>query len=254
MNNELYNTTSRLEAYIDGSLSEEQQVITEKMLSENAGLQQEYEYMKHAVSAVQLSGMHARVKNIATAHFAATTNESKVAKIGSIGFYALRVAAVVVVLLISYTALVYATTTPEQIFADSFSNYDLPTSRSASRIATIDQLYKMEKWQAVMDITSAESSSTQKNLFLAGMAAIQLNKIDAATSFFNKVQQLNKISQNKSYQDESEFYLALTYIKLKKIPEAESLLTTIKENPEHAYHSQASKISSFKTKLLSWKY
>lgn len=256
MNNDFNDKLDLMEAYLDGRLDDDQKNTAEKILQENPDLQEEYEYMKLAVSSVRLSALQTQVGNVAKTYFAPIAESSTIkplAKVHNLRFYALRVAAVLLIVCISYTAMLYITTSPDKLFAEGFVDYDLPVSRGASTSTTIEQLYKLQNWQEVINAVSAENSTTQKDLFLAGMSCLKTNQAALAAGFFKKASTINQTSSNKSYQEESEFYLSLTYLKLNETKNAEDLLQSIQSNPTHPYYNDAKKISPFKLKILEWK-
>ncbi|MCC6287635.1 MAG: hypothetical protein IT249_07100 [Chitinophagaceae bacterium] len=244
-----------IEKYIDGSVNDEEKTIVEELLNNNADLQEEYEYMRMAVESVKIAALHKQVGNIAEAYKEGKNNttvtNSKPAKVRSMGFYAMRAAAAIVVVSASYIAIQYATITPDKLYASAFEDYNPSITRGVSKGTDIEQLYKMGNWDGVLSAVSNESLPKEK--FLAGVSALQLNKADVAADYFNQVIETNKTLSEKPYTQESEFYLALALIRLQNYDAAKKLVNTIKANPEHAYYNQAKKISTFKTTLLSFK-
>ena len=246
-----------LEKHLDGLLSGEEKRHTEQLLREDTRLQEEYAYMKLAVSAVRLSALHNQVGNVANA-YASKDRESPIvksmAKVRNISHYTLRAASVLLIAAASYMAVMYATVTPRQLYSDTFIDYELSTSRSISQGTIIERNYGMGSWQEVLTELSEKKLSSQKDLFLGGIAALQLNEAVIAGDYFKKVLTKNNISSNKLYQEESEFYLALTYLKMNNYKSAGLLLHAIRIKPDHLYHEQVKKISLLKTTLLGWKY
>ncbi|MFT3749547.1 MAG: hypothetical protein QM768_14570 [Agriterribacter sp.] len=251
-----FNANSNLiEQYIDGAVNDEERIIVEQLLNSNAGVREEYEYMKMAVASVKLCALHKQVSNISASYKAAGNSnivtQNKPAKVRSIGFYAMRVAAVLAVVLASYTAVQYVTITPDNLYASAFEEYNLSATRSVSKGTYIEQSYKMGNWEGVLSAISNESG--QKEKFLGGVSALHLNKFDVAADYFNQVIDENKALYEKSYTQESEFYLALALIKLKSYDAAKTVINKIKADPDHTYYNKAKKISTIKTVLLSFK-
>lgn len=244
-----------LEQYIDGTVNDEERKLVEQLLNNNAELREAYEYMNMAVASVKLSALHRQVGNIAAAYKtgknSSTTTQGQPAKVRSIGFYAMRVAAVLAVVLASYTAIQYATITPDKLYTSAFEAYNLSATRSASKGTDIEQSYKMGNWNAVLSAISNESG--QKEKFLGGVSALYLDKFDVAADYFNQVIDANKTLTEKPYTQESEFYLALALIKLQNYDAAKSIIHKIKANPDHTYYNQVKKISTIRTALLSFK-
>jgi hypothetical protein len=256
MNHNFNDKLDLVEAYLDGRLDDDQKNVAEKILQENPDLREEYEYMKLAVSSVQLSALHSQVGKVAKNHFSTiseTATIKPIAKVYNLRFYALRVAAILLIVCISYTGMLYITTSPGKLFAEGFTDYDLPVSRGASTSTTIEQFYKLQNWQKVINTVAVENSTAQKDLFLAGISCLKINQAAPAASFFKKILVVNQTAINKYYQEESEFYLALAYLKLSNTKKAGTLLQSIQSNPAHPYYKDAKKISPFKMKMLEWK-
>lgn len=248
------NSIELLEKYADGSATETEQATAENLMQSHPELQEEYEYMKIAIKSVKLSALHRQVSNIGAAYNSNTNlqfNKTKPANVRSIGFYAVRVAAVLLVVLSSYYITLYATLTPDKLYSDYFEAYNSTTFRNASKGLNTEQLYKLQRWDEVLQNASKESSA--KDRFLAGLAALQLNKPQEASVWFNGIINNNTSNSEKSFSQESEFYLALAYIKLKNYDAAKELIIKMQQHPEHPYHKQAEKMSLLKTSILSFK-
>lgn len=251
-----YNNIDLIEKYIDHSANDEERLKAEQMLNVHPDLQEEYNYMKLAVDAVKRSALHKQVGNIAKAYNSKQRQQGLVinnqqAAVRSIGFYGLRAAAVITLIFASYVAIQYATISSDKLYTASFVDYNLPTTRSAIKEINIDALYKMGKWDAVLNGVTKENS--QKERFLAGMSALHLNKPIVAAEFFEGIIEGNKKLKEYTFTQESEFYLAMASLKNKNYNKAKVLINSIQNNPEHIYYTQAKKISFLKTMLLSLK-
>ena len=255
MNYGMNNNTVLIEKYIDGQSSAEESLFVESMITGDADFREEYECMKLAVSAVQLSAVHMQVNEVANAYFEEINTKAKrpVAMIRSIGYYSLRAAAVLIIIAASYTAILYATATPEKLYSEAFTDYNLETVRGGVSASAVEQEYRMGKWQNVIAEPADSKVLSPKEMFLGGMAALKLNNPSRAQHFFQGILDNNNTFSTRSFGEESEFYLALTYIKLNKPRSAAKLLSAIKSNPHHLYYSQANRISALELSVLGWK-
>jgi len=225
MNYDMNNNTVLIEKYIDGQSSAEESLFVESMIAGDADFREEYEYMKLAVSSVQLSAARAQVSEAANAYFEEiSAKEKKPAMIRSIGYYSMRAAAVLIAVVASYTAIIYATATPEKLYSEAFTDYNLETVRGAASASA-----------------------------LGGIAALHLNDPSRAQHFFQGILDNSNSLSSGAFREESEFYLALTYIRLNKPRAAAKLLSAIKNNPHHLYYSQANRISALELSMFGWK-
>lgn len=255
MNYELNNEMELIERYLDGDLNLEDEARVEQLLSERADLMDICNSMKAAIESVRYAGINKQVADIAKEYSLAKINtvEKSTAKIRSIGFYSMRAAAAVVLVVASYSIIMYTTATPERIYDGGFVPYQLSTTRNLAQSNAIEFAYKNANWGEVVKLSSAEEESDQQTLFLTGMAALQMNQPKQAVHYFQKVNELNAITNDSLYKDESQFYLALSYVKLNDGTKAYQLLQNIRNNPSHNYYKESSNINLLKVKLLSWK-
>jgi hypothetical protein len=255
MNYNMNNNTVLIEKYIDGQSSAEENLFVESMIAGDADFREEYEYMKLAVSSVRLSAVHTQVSEAANAYFEEISAKAKnpTAMIRSIGYYSMRAAAVLIVIAASYTAIIYATTTPEKLYSEAFTDYNLETVRGTASASAIEQEYRMGRWQHVIAELADIKSLSPKEMLLGGIAALHLNDPSRAQHFFQGIIDNTNTLSTGSFREESEFYLALTYIKLNKPQTAVKLLSAIKNNPHHLYYSQVNRISALELSMFGWK-
>ena len=166
----------------------------------------------------------------------------------------MRAAAVLIVIAIAYTAIIYATATPEKLYSEAFTDYSLETIRGTNAATAVEQAYRMGKWQHVVAELADIKLLSSQEMFLGGMAALHLNDPSRALQFFQGITDDNHTLSTSPFREESEFYLALTYIKLHKPRAAAKRLSAIKNNPQHLYYNQANRISALELSLLRWKY
>lgn len=244
-----------IERYLDGALTLQEEAQVEQLLNDRSDLREAYHNMKLAIESVRYAGLTQQVSSIAKEYSVqqAMPATPTTAKVRSIGFYAMRATAVVLVTVASYTAVMYATATPDRLYEDGFVAYELSTTRNNTPSSAIEQAYKSGDWQQVQKIVSAETTPGQKELFLAGMSALQVNNPQQAVSYFQDVIASNAATGNEQYRDESQYYLALSYVKQNEGAKAYPLLQSIRNNPSHAYYKDAGNINLLKIKLLNWK-
>ena len=90
-------------------------------------------------------------------------------------------------------------------------------------------------------------------VLFAGQAYLQLNNANAAIHNFQEVENLNSKSTEKYFEQETDYYCMLAYIKAGKIEDAERLLDKIKSNPQHLFYNKAKDISRIQLMMLKWK-
>lgn len=258
MNREFNTERMLIEKYIDRDLTVEEMQKAEHLIATSDDAQATYNDMKAAIAAVQYAATNQQVANIAQKYFSEEAEEKEVK--GSVriisfkraGVYSLKVAAAILLVVTSYTVVAYSGVSADSMYADNFVSYDLPVTRGGNTQGDIEAAYRSKDWTTVVQ-AAAQQPVSQKNIFLAGMAALQLQQYQQAQRFFEQLTVLNKQSFPKLFADDNEYYMAITCIKLGQIEKATQLFQLIRGNSHHQYHSQAQEISLFKLKLLEYK-
>src|SRR6202012_4360662 len=92
-----------------------------------------------------------------------------------------------------------------------------------------------------------------KAYFLAGMADLELKKYDDAIDKFQHIIATNALSGGDYYQDEAEFYLAMSWLGRGEANEGILLMDMIKDNKSHLYHDVVAKMSSLDLDIIQYK-
>jgi len=243
--------------YIDGESSPQETAATEKLLSEDAAVKERYDNLLAARDAIRSKGIQQRVQALHH-QFYNEINTRQTAKIikPAFGNFKLiaRIAAVFILVIAGYAVYEYSATTSETLYADNFINYQLPVTRGDHQQAdVIDSLYQANNYAAVIASVQLKPQKVQKDYFLAGLAWLETGNAAAAINAFKNVEQLNNNSPKKYFVQETDYYLALAYIKAGNIEEAEKQLNVITTNKQHMYYQKASEISRTKLTMLKWK-
>ena len=155
----------------------------------------------------------------------------------------MKIAACILVLAGGAAVYKYATTSSAGIYEKYYSSYELTTSRGVTVADPIDQAYDSKNWSRVLSIFNTTKNKTTRSFFLAGMADLELKSYDAAVSEFTQVMAENMRSGADYFQDESEYYLAMSLLGQNRADQAMPLLQKIKANPNHLYHQKVAAMS-----------
>ena len=83
------------------------------------------------------------------------------------------------------------------------------------------------------------------------MAEMQLNHFPNAMNLFENI--LNSKSGDKTFLEESEYYLSLAYLMNHEGNKAVQMFNKIKANPSHTYYPIISKLSPIDLKIIELK-
>jgi tetratricopeptide (TPR) repeat protein len=243
--------------YMDGEMNEAERAATEKLLQDNAAIRERFQYFKEARRAIRSQGLKQRVKAIHQEYAQEVSsnekNKAKVVKPASFLKNWISIAAIFVLAIVGYSTFQYVSTTTESVYSENFMAYQLPVNRGNTQADTLNALYNAGKYNGVINAFNALQSKDQKAYFLVGQAFLQLDNAKAAINAFKQVENINNSSIDKYFAQETDYYLALAYIKSGNIEAAEEKLNKITSNKQHLFYRKATNISRTKLMMLKLK-
>jgi tetratricopeptide (TPR) repeat protein len=235
----------------------------------------EWSQLRLAVEGIRQAGLYEQIKSVKeewlatrpfTAQVAATrpaTATSAIQPAGpkpagaiirSITRTTIRVAACLFILGGGAAIYKYTMTNSAGIFSQYCSSYDLNTSRGATAPADeMDEAYKNKNWTGVTELFKKKKAKTNKTYFLAGMADLESKKYDDAIGMFQQVMAANSQSGSDYFEDEAEFYLAMSWLARNDVKEAMPLLDKIRADKNHLYHDVVVKMSALDLRIAGYK-
>jgi hypothetical protein len=236
---------------------------------------QEWYYLNLAVDAVRNAGLYdqvARVKEnlreestpvkaITEPYMAVPANQpsrpvterSSPTIIRTIGKYSMRAAAVMLIITSGSVIYKYVTVSSSSLYDRYFGSYSLNTSRGETTTSPIVDAYNTKDWNQVLTLAGTAGAKDNQAEFLAGMADLQLNRCSDAITHFEQVIAANAQASTDYYQDEAEYYLAISWLACKKVNQAMPILEKIKADPHHQYHQKVAEMSFFDLRLAQYK-
>jgi tetratricopeptide (TPR) repeat protein len=240
---------------LDHQLSPEETTRVNGLISGNKETAAEWEYLKMAVEAIELGAIREQVMQARQSFRmqATSTPRATGGVIRSLYRNALRVAAVLVLLMGVSVVYKYNTVSNQSVFQEGFTEYSLNTSRGAQHQDALEDAYRNKNWSAVTTLFQQESTKTNKSYFLAGMAAMELKNYGQAVADFENILQLNSKTGDNYFQYEAEYYLSLAYLMNGQTDKGIALLTQIRGNKNHPYNQQALQVSATDLKVIQLK-
>lgn len=151
-----------------------------------------------------------------------------------------RVAASLVLVASAWFTYQYMTTTSAGVYGEIYQPYTINTDRGFGEPLAHDMVPAFQKKDYAAVIAAYESLSTTNNRekFLAAFAYLETGKAVKAIPLLEKILEENRLGGSKLYQDEAEFYLALSYLKNQQTDQAIVLFKTIRAQPNHTFHDR----------------
>ncbi|MBO9204597.1 MULTISPECIES: tetratricopeptide repeat protein [Niastella] len=244
--------------YLDRTLEEREMREVEEMINTDLEVRKQWQYLQLAVDAVEYAALYDQVaavkenfRAIQPMEVLHTTNNSN-GRVRVLRPF-MRVAAAVLVLIVGTVAYKYFTVDATNVYEKAFIEYTLTTTRGQATSSELEEAYRSQNWNGVIAAANQTTLTDNKALFLAGMAHLQLHNQAAASEQFEKVLRNNSQTGDDYFQDEAQFYLALSYLGANKTVAGINLLQQIRSNNNHLYHQQAMQIGKIDLQLLKIK-
>lgn len=243
--------------YLDRTLAEQEMREMEALINTDPETRKQWQYLQLAVEAVEYAALYDQVaavkENFRTIQpveiLQAAPRRGMLVQMRR----KLSVAAAVLMLFMGGALYKYFSVSATHVYQQAFVSYTLPTARGQASITNIELAYQAQNWHAVIAAVSTTSLKDNKALFLAGMAHLQLQQFAAASQLFAQVRTNNTQTGDDYFQDEAQFYGALSDVAAGNTQQGVTALQQIKANKDHLYHEQASHIGNIDLKILSIK-
>ena len=240
MDNSTPNMSEILLQYLDDQLTGVEKENLERQLAADPALQAELESLKATREAVRLYGLQQKVSGIHQQMM--EEMQTPVRRISSrkkIVRYSIAVAASVILIVAGIIGYNFYSLSPNKVFASNYRSYELTITRDGgNELSPAEKAYNEKNYREVLRIHNAGEDKTAKGEFLCGAASLELENNSMAIKCFNEVLDINKQSTTVILQDETEYYLALSYLRNKDYDLALELLRKIKDNPAHLYQEK----------------
>ena len=246
---------------------------TARMITEDEEAAKEWAYLNLAVDAVKEAGLYQQVAAVRQTWESQTLSEDRRIETTTEGqtqdhppaentsggvvrnLYRnmMRAAAVILVVIAGGAIFKYVRLSSSSLYSEYYASYELNTSRGAAGQDAIDQAFTARNWTEVLSLSADAKNSSNKSEFLAGMADLELKKFDDAIAHFEQVIASNTHSGQDYFEDEAEYYLAITWLAKRKVNEAMPILEKIRANKSHLYHDKVEKMSFSDLRLVQYK-
>ncbi len=245
MNKELY-IHNLLNEFVSNRITKENAILA---LIENGIEHPEEEINAHllAITALKRAGILKQVQKIHNEFkVISPSNENQqvsIIKINKKDYFKifLRIAAVFFISCSIGLGYLINKSNPKSMYNSIYEPYSLQTLRSDDmqpNLNTIANDFKNQNYLAVKNNFYKLKQPSKRETFLAAVSMQQIGEDTTAVNLFLNIISNRNIQPLDLYMDESEFYLALSYLKLNKIKEADILLTKISKDENHIFYSK----------------
>lgn len=243
--------------YLDRTLEEREMREVEALINSDSEMSKQWQYLQLAVEAVEYAALYDQVaavkENFRTIHASEVLTASPKRVVRMPMRLIARIAAIFILAVAGMGTWKYFTTSATQVYKQAFIEYTLPTTRGQASITGIEQAYRLANWNEVIAVFTKSSLTDNKALFLAGMAHLQLHNYAQASKLFEQVRANNTQTGDDHFQDEAEFYGAMSDLANNHTKQGIEVLKQIRGNKNHLYHEQAARIGNIDLQILIFK-
>lgn len=226
----------------------------ERQISNDPEVAREWNYLLVAVEAIQEAGLEEQVVTIKNEWKAQQVTVVKPTGgiVRQISRNMAKIAAILVLVAGGAAFYKYITISSGSLYDKYYTSYDLNTSRGADNADAVEKAYQAKDWNAVLSGFNVAKRDNKMD-FLAGMADLELKKYNDAIEHFEQVIAVNAQSGSDYFQDEAQYYLAISWLAKDKVNEALPILEKIKANKDHLFHDKVVKMSFLDLRLVQYK-
>ena len=243
---------THLDVYKRQLIPEDKLKLEEKLRSD-AALRHELSNLSLAIKTVKNFGLKEKISGIHTEMMRERKPVQKAKGAGTRTMLlksAIKIAASLLLLIIGYGVFTYLRLSPENIIPSQVDPYTFRISR-APEVNELRQAYDQREYTKVttwveQSVEQSEATGTTEK-FLAANSYFGLHEYEKAAQYFGSILQ---DQASKEYAEESQYYLALSLLKLNKPDEALRYLKIIRQNKKHKFHDKATAGLIFKAKML----
>ena len=238
--NEQNTNTDLLIQYLDGELQGEQLETIQKDIEENPASHEELENLRMAKEAAKSYALKSRISSIHQEMMQEMkkTSATKTPVIRMIAQYSFRVAAVLILLFGISSLYQYITVTPDKLFSENFQAFALHETRGSTTM--LEDLYEKGDMKTLIQQFELLKSPQGNDYFLAGNAYLSTRQPAKAIETFLNLQQFNRTNNTHYFEEDLEYYLALSYLGNNEPVKALPLFEKIHADPNHPYHEAVS--------------
>ncbi|HEY4965985.1 MAG TPA: tetratricopeptide repeat protein [Puia sp.] len=152
-------------------------------------------------------------------------------------------------LLAVFAGYLYQKATPLKLFSENYRSYDRHILRGSSGFSALKDAYSKGELDSVIYDFKASNSPVPEDYLLAGIAYLENKQPQKAIATFKVIIQKNIESNSDFFQEEAEYYLAMSYLDNQQPEKALPIFKNIQADKENRYNSTVSDWFMLKMKI-----
>ena len=181
-----------------------------------------------------------------------SNTSAKVVRIQPLKWF-MRVAAILILVAGGWVVYHYTTTSSTKLYTEIYQPYNINTDRN-DNIEIVPhnmiQQFKDKDYAAVINTFRSMPATNNREKFLAAYAWHTTGDYKQVINVLQQILKNNNQTGNRLYNDEAEFYLGLSYLKMKNNKTAFTYFEKIRNDTTHTFHERVSKWTMMRLKWL----
>jgi tetratricopeptide (TPR) repeat protein len=244
--------------YLDGEMNHEEELEFENLLARDKEVREELQDLLLAVDSVRLFGLRQKVAEVHQLMMEELKPEKpplrRITQFTRVIRYIFAIAAAILLVFLLIEAYNFYSLSAEGLFSEKYNDFKTSafTSDSATNLP-IEKSFRNAKYQQIIYFHNKNRFFKVNDLFFLGIAYLKTENLSKAIDSFNSILEKNKFSKTDTLQDETEYYLALTYLKNKDYDQAIVLMKKIHADPGHLFNAKFTGGYIQRVKILKWR-
>ncbi len=250
-------TLELLDKYLDDKLDNNEKLLVEKRLNESERLRLELATLKMSRAAIRAQGIKTTVAKVHQSFLYPNRLENNKSiplhNKHNLFRWGMSIAASITLALIGIFIYLNVGVNATSIYEKEYVAYKLPVNRSQGEaFTTVDSLYLAKDFASVISQFKAISDRSRRDYFLTAMAHINREEFEEAITLFQQLITENSTrSDPKYFEEETDFYLGLSFLQTGQYQSSLTYFENIKNNPKHLYHNNISQQDLWKIRWLA---
>jgi tetratricopeptide (TPR) repeat protein len=137
---------------------------------------------------------------------------------------------------------IYIKASPGKLFSENYHHYDRHILRGGSNHSALKEAYSSGKMDSVIWDFKNLNSPVPEEYLLTGIAYLEQNQPAKAIETFKILIQKNENSKTDFFEDDAEYYLAMSYLDNQESEKAMPIFEKIKADPDNRHYSDVGEI------------
>jgi tetratricopeptide (TPR) repeat protein len=143
----------------------------------------------------------------------------------------------------------YVKSNPEKLFSENYTHYTPHILREATGPSHLRAAYTGGKMDSVIWDFKNTNAPIPEEYLLAGIAYLEKNEPGKAIETFKTLIRTNENSKTDYFEDDAEYYLAMSYLDDNQTGKALPLFEKIQSEPENRHYEDVSELFLLKLKI-----